>query len=515
MNRFSRLFVTALLPFSFALTVALSTPEISFAAPAKLFDPARITVKTLPNGVRSVVQESPGGDLVSIQVWVRAGSRFENKDNNGVTHLIETLALRASSTLPDNARGTGGARGVLESLGGTVSSLTARDSMFYSATVAAPFLTNALRALADATLAPDLADAKVEAVKEELMTRLAGADPTQTAANLAYTAAFQSHPYRRPPEGTLSGIAALTGNKVRLYHRARFAGENISVVIVGDVTPENGHKLVAQFFGTAAKATPQPPIPIEKPLTELVRQSQRGSLPITIVALGFRSPGIKNPIDVAASDVLLACWKEGRNATLRKVLNGAGPLNGSNDQSAPEGDEAAPLDDSEAESAEGAPAEPEAPAPDAPNEENAPMALAFDVDYLTQRDPGLFLIALIAPRDRNAAIGAVMGEVERVKNDGLTEEELARAKEILRLQYIRQSETISGQAGALGFYEMIDNCQFATTYLDRIAKVTNDDIRRVAKEYLKTDGRVEATIEGLRSNQQQPDNGTITARLFK
>ncbi len=86
-------------------------------------------------------------------------------------------------------------------------------------------LTNALRALADATLSPDLADARVEAVKEELMSQLVRSDPTQAASNLAYATAFQTHPYRLPPEGTLASIAALTGNKVRLYHRARFAGD--------------------------------------------------------------------------------------------------------------------------------------------------------------------------------------------------------------------------------------------------------------------------------------------------
>jgi len=511
MNRFSRLFVLALFPFSLALAAALSTPDTAFAAPAKLFDPARISVQTLPNGVRSVVEENPGGDLVSVQIWVRAGSRFETRDNNGVTHLIETLALRASKNFPQNARDNGGARGTLESLGANVASLTSRDSMFYSATVAAPFLNNALRALSDATLFPDLTDAKVQAVKEELNSQLIGSDPTQVASDLAYATAFRVHPYRRSTEGTLASIAALTGAKVRAYHQARFAGANISVVIVGDVARANAHKLVAQYFGTAPKAAPAPPIADEKPLAEVARQSQRGAIPISIVTLGFRSPGIKNPVDVVASDVLLACWKEGRNATLRKVLKGAGPLNGNPNQEPEDDAESTPPEDSDENSDEGELA-PEAPAL---SEEDAPLALAFDVDYLTQKDSGLFLIALVAPRDRNAAISAIMDEIARVKSDGLTEEELARAKEILRQQYIQQGETISGQAGALGFYEMIDSYQFATSYLDRVAKVSNADIRRVANEYLKPEAHVEATVEGLRSNPQQPDKGTITARLFE
>ena len=515
MNRFPRLFLASLLPFSLALPLALSTPDSVFAAPVKLLDSSKISAKTLPNGVRSVVQENPGGDLVSVQVWVRAGSRFENKDNNGVTHLIETLALRASKNFPQNPRGNGGAHGTLESLGANVSSLTSRDSLFYSATVASPFLNSALRALSDATLAPDLSDAKIEAVKDELASQISGSDPTQIAANLAYATAFQVHPYRRSVGGTLSSIAALTGAKVRAYHQARFAGGNISVVIVGDVARENAHKLVAQYFGAAAKAAPQPAITDEKPLIEVTRQLQHGVLPISIVTLGFRSPGIQNPVDVVASDVLLAYWKEGRNAALRKVLKGTAPLNGKADQAAPdEEDESTPPTDSE--DGANAPA-PDALKPDAPDaeEEDAPLALAFDVDYLTQRDSGLFLIALVAPRDRNTAIQAILDEIARVKTDGLTAEELAQTKAILRQQYVQQSETISGQAGALGFYDMIDSYQFATSYLDRIDKVSSDDIRRIVADYLKPETRVEATVEGLRANPQQPEKGTITARLFE
>ena len=502
MNRFPRFFLPSLFLFSLTLPVALSTPDSVFAAPVKLLDSSKISAKTLPNGVRGVVQENPGGDLVSVQVWVRAGSRFENKDNNGVTHLIETLALRASKNFPQNPRGNGGARGTLESLGANVSSLAARDSMFYSATVASPFLNNALRALSDATLSPDLSDAKVEAVKEELTAQLVQSDPTQVASNLAYATAFRVHPYRRSTDGTLSSIAALTGAKVRAYHQARFAGGNISVVIVGDVARENAHKLVAQYFGASAKATTQPAILDEKPLAEIARQSQRGVLPISIVTLGFRSPGIQNPVDVVAGDVLLAYWKEGRNAGLKRVLKGTPPL-GSNGQPEESGEEAESEDGSSSD--DGA----------APNEEDTPLALAFNVDYLTQRDSGLFLIALIAPRDRNAAIQAILDEIARVKTDGLTADELAQSKAILSRQYVRQGETISGQAGALGFYEMIDSYQFASTYLDRIDKITNDDIRRVAEEYLKPETRVEATVEGPRANPQQPDKGTITARLFE
>jgi hypothetical protein len=201
---------------------------------------------------------------------------------------------------------------------------------------------------------------------------------------------------------------------------------------------------------------------------------------------------------------LLSHWKEGREAALRSVLRADSP---------DEEDEAL-FDDEDADDEN---AGDQAPAPAAPpeneDEDNAPLALGFEADYLTQRDSGLFLITLIAPRERAAAESAVLDNIARIQNEGLGEEELSRAKNLLRHQYIRQGETLSGQAGSLGFYDMIDSYEFAITYLERIDKITNDDIKRVATTYFKTDAHVQATIEAIRPPVEKPQSGTLTARL--
>lgn len=475
----------------------------------RFLDPTKISVQTLPNGVRSVVQQNPGTDLVSVQVWVRAGSRFEARENNGVTHLIETLATRSARTGPA-AKGSTAIepQQAVEALGGTLGSLSARDSMFYTATVASPFLPQALRALSAATLYPDLSDSKVEEIKEELLGEIASQnDPLIAASDVAYATAFPRHPYRLPAQGTLAGVAALTGTKVRQYHQARFAGSNISVVVAGDVAPDTSHKLVAQFFGGAPKAPAAAAIPQDKPLTSIQRASRRGTLPITVLALAFRSPAVKDVRDVIAADVLLAHWKEGTDATLTRVLRT--PRLNRNENS----------EEAEGEDGEGAEEEGEATPPPAPEGEaddsTTPLALGFEVDYLTQRDSGLFLITVIAPGNRNAVISEVLEEVTKIQTEGLSDAELARAKNLLRHQYVQQGETLSGQAGSLGFYEMIDTYGFAVSYLDAIERVTNDDIKRMATAYLKTDAHVQATIEGIRPPVERPDSGTITAYDFR
>lgn len=485
------------------LTSVLSLAQAQVISRARLYDPASISQQTHPNGVRSVVQEATGGDLVSVQVWVRAGSRFETPENNGVTHLVETLALEGSKNYP--AAG-GGPREAIRKLGGFSGSLSSRDDLFLSFTISAANLPAALRIAADATLAPELSDSAVNLAKPQLLSELVAAsgDPVRVAADLAYSTAFDKHPYRMNAQGTPVSLRALTGAKARAYHAARFTGGNISVVIVGDVQRATAHALVARIFAAAVKATPTAGPAAEAAPKTIKRDSRRGMLPVTTMTLAWRSPGIDDPSSVVALDVLLSHWKEGRDAALRRVLQAAPIKSGRSDEDLGELDEG---EEKEGEGKEGG-NKPEAPS----LEEKTPLALAFDADYLTQRDSGLFLITVVGPRDRETVVQVLLDEVNRVRTDGLTPAELTRAKFYLTQQYIEQSESVSGLNGALGFYEMINDYRFAASYLDRISKVTNDDIKRMANRYIDPAAYVQATIEG-RANTPPPDNGTIVAQL--
>jgi predicted Zn-dependent peptidase len=221
-------------------------------------------------------------------------------------------------------------------------------------------------------------------------------------------------------------------------------------------------------------------------------------VPATVLALAWRSPSVSDPADSVAMDLLLTHWKEGHDAKLRQVLH-ADPLNSGEDEesigSANE-DESTPTPQSE------------------PSEDDLPLALGFDADYLTQRDSGLFLIKLVAPRDRNAAVAAILEEINRVRTDGLSEAELAHARFLLTEQYLEQSESVTGLAGALGFYDASDSYKFAVNYLERVMHVTNDDIKRMAQKFLTPNAYVQATIEGRTETRPQDNRGTLSARLF-
>jgi zinc protease len=452
--------------------------------PASLFPANALHVKVLSNGAHAVVRTTPGSGVASLQVWVEAGSRFETASNNGATHIIEMLAMQGSKNYPTQTAGQlSGPQVKLENLGGQVNSLTSRDDVFWSVTLASSGLPQATKIMADAVLNPDLSDTSVAAAKaiaanDWVQSRV---DPMGYASELAYQEAFPKHPYRQPAQGDLNSIKALTGHNVREYDAQRFTGSHLHVVVVGDVDAAATMQLLESTFGNAPKTVKaETPIPSAEPLKGVHQISKRGVLPIQIVTLAWRSPGITSPKETVATDILLTYLNEGSNAKLRQVLqNGAADEDaaGNNSGAQPTG-----------------------------------LAGGFSADYLTQHDSGLFLINIIAPTDMAQATAAVRDLMVQA-GTGLAAPDLENAKTLLRRQYVQQANNTNGQAGAIGFYDAIDSYQYAVNYLNLVQQTTSEDIAKVAKKYFSSDNYVQVTLLPALNNQQQNNSPGIVASL--
>lgn len=452
------------LPFSLGVAAHAAPPSFKSAP---LFSPADISMRTLPNGVRAIVKRAPGSDTLSIQVWVRAGSRYEADKESGVAHLLETCAVRASKNHPAREVGDGGFAGALRSVGGDGNALTSRDATYYSATVAPQFAPNAMSALADSVLHPDLSNDAIGEAKLEVsddLTRRA-LDPVTNASDVAYATSFTRHPYKRAAWGDDETVSALSSKNVQDYFKRLYVGANTSVVIVGDISFEKAHQIIAQNFGTMAKGKAATTVlPSEGPVKDH-EAFRRATLTRDAVALAWRSSPISNQRDVVTMDTLLALWREGIDPKLRQNLIRGG----------------------------------------ADSTDNPPLASAYEVDFLTQRDAGLFLITLAGTADKEEAVKAVQGEVERARKGELSAEEVTHAKMLLRSQYIEQAENPAGQAGSLGFYDMISSYQFAVDYLSECSKVTAADLQRVAQKYFAPSALVRVELDPVTPQRQRPD----------
>lgn len=443
--------------------------------PAPLFPTNAVHAKELSNGVHTIVRTTPGSGVVNLQVWAEAGSRYETDTNNGVTHIIEMLAMQGSKNHPTETDGRlSGPQPSLEALGAQVASYTSRDDVFWSVTLASSSLSQAAKIMADAVLHPDLSDPSVAAAKtiaasDWMQSRV---DPMEYTSDLAYQEAFAKHPYRKPAKGDLTSLNQLNGDNVREYYQRRFTGSHLHVVVVGDVDAVATLQLLESTFGDAPKTqVSDNAIPTATPITTSRRITKRGMLPIQVETLAWHSPAISSPKDAVVADVILTYLNEGSDAKLRQIL-----MNGATDEEVNQSD-------------------------------SAMLAGGFSVDYLTQHDAGLFLINIVAPTKPLQAVVAVRNVMDDL-GSGLPAADLQRAKTLLRRQYVDQSSNAAGQAGALGFYDTIDSYQFAIDYLDHVEQITSEDIAQVAKKYFRADNYVQVTLLPALGNPQQQNNDT-------
>jgi zinc protease len=114
-------------------------------------------------------------------------------------------------------------------------------------------------------------------------------------------------------------------------------------------------------------------------------------------------------------------------------------------------------------------------------------------------DPFMYTITMtIHPRRKpEEALAALDREIQRVKDDKVTKEEITRAIKQARALFAYGSENITNQGFWLGYAEMFADYSWFETYLDKLAAVTAKDIQRVANEYFKPQSRVVGTYVPL------------------
>lgn len=226
------------------------------------------------------------------------------------------------------------------------------------------------------------------------------------------------------------------------YYKSRYVPNNLTFVVVGDVVAEKVRQQLADFFKTYPEKSLKPVyVPAEPP--QLGRRDAHEEFPteLTRLSLAWHVPEVTHP-DVPALDLLSSILGEGRSSRLyRQVRDQAG------------------------------------------------LAYGVSAFSYTPGEPGLFgLDATVEPRHREEVQDLLLKIVEEVKQAGVTPEELTKAKKIALSHHLGSLTTMRGQASDIGSNWLLTrNLDFSRDYLEAVQKVTLDDIKRVAGEYLTND----------------------------
>jgi zinc protease len=420
-----------LLFFSLLLTACCVRPAVAAAIPNP-FPADSVSITTLPNGLRLVVKEDHSLPIVAANVVIRGGSGVEGA-SRAAAHYTEHCVFQGTEHYPD----TLAPQRAIEQAGGISNGITTRDSTRLEASIASDKVDLVVNILAEIALHPTLTDTIFTGQRPILLAEVQQDEdtPLVTAMNKAYQLGYTTHAYRNPPSGTINDLLRITPDEVRTYHDTWYVPNNMSVVLVGDVTVARAVKLVTDAFGAAPagklpdRPAPEIGLPGNPAITHLLRQ-----VPDTYEAITYAAPSASNFPSMAAMDVLVTLLADGLDAQLPGWW----------------GKDGVKVSD-------------------------------FGGEYVSTHDPGRLVIwAETSP----AATGVLRRSTDNLlqsiaRGTALPPDALELAKTRVAASFLLQNETYSGQSGTLAFYEALYGAQWVTQYVPTIQDVSLDRLRLV------------------------------------
>lgn len=204
-----------------------------------------VQIKTCANGVRIVSEPMAGRRAVAIGIWVKAGSRFESSEENGITHFIEHMLFKGTTTRS--------AKQIAESfdrMGGDLNAFTSRENTCYHATILDTYATEAITILADMFFHSRFADEDIAKEQQVVLEEILMDEdaPDELLADKMWHNMYQNHALGAPILGTAQTVLTFTAEKIRQYMRVHYTPQNIVVSLAGNVT-EQDIALVEKLFG--------------------------------------------------------------------------------------------------------------------------------------------------------------------------------------------------------------------------------------------------------------------------
>jgi predicted Zn-dependent peptidase len=213
----------------------------------------------LPNGLRVLTARAPGLHSAMIALYVRAGSRHETAEQNGVSHFLEHLFFRGSVGYPD----TVAMNAAVEAAGGSLNGITARDHGCYYTPIHPDEVGTGLTVLGDLIRRPLLKEMDVEreVILEEILDEVDASGRDIDPDNLSKRIVFGPHPLAFKIAGTPEIVRRLTPRDVRGHHARFYSGANMVLAVAGPVRPEEVTELAERHFGALPRGRTSDDLP--------------------------------------------------------------------------------------------------------------------------------------------------------------------------------------------------------------------------------------------------------------
>jgi zinc protease len=401
--------------------------------------------------------------VATLLVLYRVGSRNEAVGHTGATHLLEHMLFKGTPTFNKERRTQVAA--TLQRVGADFNATTWYDRTNYFETVPSDALELAVHLEADRMRNSFIADedrrSEMTVVRNEL--ERGQNEPMMVLDEAVYATAFREHPYHHPTIGWRSDVENVPTARLKEFYDTFYHPNNTTVIVAGDFEEPRALELLLKYFGAVpASASPIPEVYTEEPKQEGERRivvRRAGELPLVQVA--FRTPA------ALGHDAVLSNAELARRAAAPPESNDIYPL----------AVLSALLSNGVTSRLYQALVEPG-------------LAVSVDARVDQFRDPGLFNVyATAAPGVEPGRVeGVIHAELARASGE-LGDVEVEKAKRQIAAQVAYERDGTHNVAMQMSEAEAVADWRFYNSYAERVARVTAEDVRRVAATYFKEDTR--------------------------
>ena len=398
-----------------------------FATEAKMFK--------LSNGQTVVIQEVRNNPIVTIDTWIKTGSIDEDDSNNGVAHFLEHLFFKGTKN-----HEPGEFDRILETKGAITNAATSKDFTHYYVTIPSKDFDLAMELHADMMMNPLIPRNELEkerkVVLEEINKDLT--NPSRILYDNLNSMLYTNHPYKRKVIGKSEVIETITRDKILEFYNNNYSPSNMVTIVIGDVDTNYALERIKESFNAEFKKQMKTIYLKEEPLTKQAKKVEYIKTESGYMLIGFRGTPIEDK-DAFALDVLATILGDGRSSVLYQVLK-----------------------------------------------EKKRLAFSIDAGNSTFKDDGIFYIsANFEPEKCKQVQDTIFAEIENIKKNGITDEQLNLAKNIIERETYYSRESITNIATEIGYTMALTNdIKFYDNYLDNIKNVSKADVKKVANKYL-------------------------------
>jgi len=406
---------------------------------------------TFENGLRVLSAPMPHLRSIAVSVYVGAGARYETPEQAGLAHFLEHICFKGT----EHFRTPAAISNAIDGIGGSINAATDRELTVFYCKVPEPHLKLAVDVLADLVRHPLLRPKEIEKERRVVIEELAmvADSPNQQVDLLLDETLWPDQPLGRDVAGTPESVMGLTRSSTLKYLRQQYVPNNVVVAAAGALTHDALIHNVAAAFGDWERGVPQgwfPAVDGQRgpQAASLYKATEQAHIEIALRGLTLQHP------DRYVLSLLSVVLGEGMSSRLALELRER-------------------------------------------------RGLCYDVHSYPVyfQDAGaLTVYAGVDPANADEALTAIMVELARLRTRRVGEEELERAKELMKGRLLLRMEDTRAVSDWLGGQELLIGRVRTVDEITRgIDAITSDDIRRVARDLLLTDQLNLAVVGPFRS----------------